>query len=502
MILNVITPDNLAASCFKFNNSSSKIEVAISAAVGNKLVVSPTGLVANGTVVGLEKLTANQLNVSTDGVIVSSVPIISAVTAGIVDGKLTISVNGISNTAISLPIPVLTIDATPNTGTFSLDNGVATTLTFVRSVTTSTDGINKLVVTVNGIASSPLVLPAGTTTNLLNTSANTLTSTVNGIVATAATVTTNTLVVDANGGLVSTVNGLASATVPIPNFWKSTLGTAGLPSGVATDQTTAIQRNGSIGLNVAPLSTVDVGGSLGLNQVSTTAAVYALLDSDSVVHLTATTTQTVTLLAPTAITRRVITLVNSTSVAKATSLTYVSLANGATSTVIGANSSITLQSIGTAWRQISLSSPVVAYTAGVGIAVAGTVISNPNRRAINSTFANALLAASTISLGELNFRYDTAALAGNLAVASNTGAAVVIDGWYQQEISPTGTVYNNVNGGLTTTAVATAFTTIGTLGLGLSEVLFYYIATRTNNYTVRIQAFQGASFTMVVEKAI
>jgi hypothetical protein len=137
-----------------------------------------------------------------------------------------------------------------------------------------------LTVTVNGVASAPIALPAQPTTHTMSSAGNTMTSIVNGVTATAPAVNTNVLSLNGSGALVSTVNGVASAAVAVPSqsFWRSGAGATTLPNGT-NDVTETIRRNGSVGINVDAVSTLDVAGSFAANIRGTIASPVTGADS-------------------------------------------------------------------------------------------------------------------------------------------------------------------------------------------------------------------------------
>lgn len=135
------------------------------------------------------------------------------------------------------------------------------------------------------------------------------------------------------------------------DFWRSGIGATTLPDGV-NDTVENISRNGSIGLNTDAVSTLDVNGSFGVSINSNALASVTVTPLQSTVVLTSPVLQTVTLPSASSSSRRIITLVNSTSAVKA----FTPAANrisGSVNGVVQANSTIVLQSNGTAWIEIS-----------------------------------------------------------------------------------------------------------------------------------------------------
>lgn len=137
-------------------------------------------------------------------------------------------------------------------------------------------------------------------------------------------------------------------TTPNFDFWRSGAGGTTLPDGV-NDITENIRRNGNVALNTNALSTLDVNGSYAVATRTNNAAAVTVAATDSTVVLGLAGAQTVTLPAAATATRRILNIVNPTSTTKTIS-SYTDL-NGAIVTTIAPNSSITIQSDGTIWRQ-------------------------------------------------------------------------------------------------------------------------------------------------------
>ena len=159
-----------------------------------------------------------------------------------------------------------------------------------------------------------------------------------------------------NGTLVSYAkwNGTQYISAAAPanpqDFFRSVTPVA-LPDGT-TDTTEAIRRNGNIGLNTDPLSTLDVAGSYGVNYTESALATVAVDNITATLNLTLANTQTVTMPAVATATRRIIRLLNRTAFGKVTSPAYLAL-DGTTTTLLPINSEVTLQSNGTNWVEIS-----------------------------------------------------------------------------------------------------------------------------------------------------
>lgn len=104
-------------------------------------------------------------------------------------------------------------------------NGISSTAPAINTNALSLAGTS-LTSTVNGVASAPLNLApaiAAATTHTLSMSGNTLTSNVNGIAPTVSVITSNTLTKPTTNTLVSTVNGIASAPSTIISSVSNTL---------------------------------------------------------------------------------------------------------------------------------------------------------------------------------------------------------------------------------------------------------------------------------------
>jgi hypothetical protein len=190
----------------------------------------------------------------------------------------------------------------------------------------------------------------------MSSAANTITSIVNGVTATAPAVNTNVLSLNGSGQLVSTVNGVASAALAVPaqSFWRSGAGATTLPDGT-NDVTEAIRRNGSVGINVDPASTLDVAGSFAANVRGTVAAPISGADAIQPTDYTVVYAAgaTVTLPSAAAFPRRVIEVKKASPTGTVT-FTGATV-DGQAATVLtlpNAWQSQTLQSDGTTWLRI------------------------------------------------------------------------------------------------------------------------------------------------------
>jgi hypothetical protein len=233
----------------------------------NGVASAPIALPAPTTPTTTNALTnaANTITSTVNGV-TATAPAVNTVAASVSGSSMTVTVNGVASAPVTLP-PSATTHTMVSVGNVMTSNvnGVSATAAPVNSVSGSVAGSN-LTVTVNGVASAPIALPAGATTHTMSSAGNTITSIVNGVTATAPAVNTNVLSVNGSGQLVSTINGVASAGVAVPaqSFWRSGIGGTILPDGTS-DTTEAIRRNGNVGINVDPASTLDVAGSFATN---------------------------------------------------------------------------------------------------------------------------------------------------------------------------------------------------------------------------------------------
>ena len=188
---------------------------------------------------------------------------------------------------------------------------------------------------------------------------------------------------------------------PLNDFWRSGVGGVTLPNG-ALDLTENIRRNGFVGLNVDPASTMDVNGSLATAFFSINAAAYTATQQHSTLDLTNTlSTQAITLPGASTATRRIYTLRNATNVAK-TVTSYTSLA-GIASTTIAPNTSLVLQSNGSTWVSIgesftgTMSVGQVVAKASVNIGDAVPTGARPISNGFNVTSATGVDGSTTVA---------------------------------------------------------------------------------------------------------
>jgi hypothetical protein len=140
------------------------------------------------------------------------------------------------------------------------------------------------------------------------------------------------------------------------------------------DNRMTILNSGLVGINtITPLSHLDINGSIGYGTVSTTNASYTVTTTDVVVFLTSSTAQTITLPNPSSFARRVLTIINTGTANKTTSIGYTSLL-GMLITFIPVASFVTIQSDGTTWKTIASNYTPrvqfkVTHTGGTGIVV-------------------------------------------------------------------------------------------------------------------------------------
>ena len=139
---------------------------------------------------------------------------------------------------------------------------------------------------------------------------------------------------------------------------------------------------------------------------------------------------------------------------------------------------------------------VTPLSANNGIEIVGATIGNANERSAIAPLASAQ-AGTTITLGELRFRYATNAINGNLEVQAVSAATPAR--WYGSE-KFLGSAFNQFNVDLTF-ATAT-FTTLASGGLGAGEILQYYIVTANNRYDVTLSIFGSTNVVITVKKAI
>jgi hypothetical protein len=294
-----------------------------------------------------------------------------------------------------------------------------------------------------------------------------------------------------NGGMTTLPNtngklqvGRYSAAVPHSHI-KIGTGSASLRFTNAADSTDhmTITDTGNVGIGTtSPLSTLDVLGGFGLARIATTAAAYTVAVNVSIVELTAATAQTVTLPAVSTNTRRLITITNPTAINK-TLGSFLNL-QGIATTTIEPYGWLILQSDGTNWRMISGSSPVLKSLSA------------------NSLYATAI-ANTTLTLGELTFRYSANATNGNLEVRSSTAATVPVSFYVDREnVGFLGAYANTTSRGNVTAAINTgAFTVLNAGNIGDEQIASYRIMTGNNIYLVSIANFQS-KITISVEKKI
>lgn len=169
-----------------------------------------------------------------------------------------------------------------------------------------------------------------------------------------------------NGGWRAPVAGSTPA-----DFWRSGVGATALPDGT-TDLTENIRRNGAVGINADPLTTMDVSGSFGVGVVTTALPAYTALITDHTIILTGAVAQAVTLPAANLFTRRIVKLVNRSTVGK-TFTPVANMLNNLTSGILPAATSMTLQSDGTNWYEIDNAANTLTTAAFSQIVASGTI---------------------------------------------------------------------------------------------------------------------------------
>jgi hypothetical protein len=191
----------------------------------------------------------------------------------------------------------------------------------------------------------------------------------------------------ANGKL-ATWNGtqyVADNPEPSEDYWRNLVGS--LADGT-NDTTEDIRRDGKVGLNADPKSTLDVLGSFGNGTTNTTTATYTTNDTDHTIFLNSATTQAITIMAASGVSRREYVFVNNTNVAKTTSIPFNSISGG-TSNTIPPFSTVTIQSDGTSWKQTDgngqFNGNIIATTARLPIATIPSVVFDNYTVSVNTT---------------------------------------------------------------------------------------------------------------------
>lgn len=353
---------------------------------------------------------------SLTGTLPTTVSVPASTLSGALPASVTVPASAITGVlpASALPPTTHTMAWTKTAGVSSVVNGVTATKAIAAGTIADVVGYDATGAVVYQTLSSlpinpsqlqPGALPSGVSvpssslTGPLPASVSVPASAITGVLpASALPPTTNTLVWSKASGVVSTVNGtVATKAVPVgvvnevvgydaagnvvsqvvalpQDFWRSAAGGTTLPDGTG-DVTENIRRNGAIGLNVDPLTTSDIAGSHSFNvtTIPVTAAPYVVTALDSTIYVNATVatsgSQEIQFPAATAFPRRIITVVNPTSVVPHVT-TITDAANGLSqiggqSNVILGNlgsvrldarsvESVTYQSINGVWRVIDL----------------------------------------------------------------------------------------------------------------------------------------------------
>lgn len=150
-------------------------------------------------------------------------------------------------------------------------------------------------------------------------------------------------------------NGTSYITTPAPTT-STAFYTAGTTTDAGGSKNSSIYRTGRLGLNSTanfnPLSQLDNSGSTGLGATTVSAATYTPSVNDTIIYTIGSIAQSITLPTASAVTRRIYVISNPTGIQKTIS-SYTNLL-GVASTIIPQFSSITLQSVGGIWRQISV----------------------------------------------------------------------------------------------------------------------------------------------------
>ena len=224
--------------------------VKLSTTANNALTQDATGLFVSPATSGATAHTmSSAVNTMTSVVnaVSATAPIVNTVSSSITAGSLTVSVNGVSSTPVAIPAFVETNLVATDSSTIDFTTSGATGHNLTGIVKISTNSNNYLTVDSLGLF---VPIPAiNSNSNTLTNPVNTLTSTVNGQVATAPAV--NTVVNSLNGTnqLISTVNGVASAPLTLPSG-------ASTPTGSLSTTTTGLTLNTVSSLpNLLPVNT-------------------------------------------------------------------------------------------------------------------------------------------------------------------------------------------------------------------------------------------------------
>jgi hypothetical protein len=201
-------------------------------------------------------------------------------------------------------------------------------------------------------------------------------------------------------------------------------------------------------------------------------------------------------------TRRVATDANLTEAMRINDTGRIGIGTTAPTTTLHVNSA-TANDSGLRLEQLTNASPATAGAATLGVDATGKVVvasnSGISRAARTSPVATAQ-AGTTVTLGELRFRYSSNAINGNLDVQSASASAVQIRS-FNEEIFPAPIVGRNLSwfSGSAPASGAT-WQTLSAGGLGGSEFLNYEITTNTNVYRVRLYAFEANTVHLIAEK--
>jgi hypothetical protein len=140
-------------------------------------------------------------------------------------------------------------------------------------------------------------------------------------------------------------------------------------------------------------------------------------------------------------------------------------------------------------------------TSGYGIALNNGQITDANRIAKTSPMGSAI-AGTTVSLGELSFRYSSTASTGNLDIQSSSATAVAVRTYGEEFFPAVATTRNMTYLAGTAPATGTTWLNLPVGGLGVDEMLNYEIFTATNVYRVRLYSFAASNVHLIVEKAV